>query len=71
MGSKSGGFVQILVGAALVAASFRTGGAAYLGAAAGTVSTMAAGIGISFIAGGVFTMLSPRRKLKVMSKMAI
>lgn len=63
MGRKSGGFVQILVGAALIAASFWTGGAAgaaYLGAAAGTVSTMTAGIGLSLVAGGVSSMLSPK-----------
>lgn len=64
MGSKSSGFVQILIGAALVTGAVLSGGlgAAAAGTALGFGATAAAGIGVSLIAGGVSTMLSPKPK---------
>lgn len=65
MGSKSSGFVQVLVGAALIGVSFWAGGAAgaaYLGASAGTVATVTGGLGVSLLTSGLATMLSPKPK---------
>ncbi|WP_186107233.1 tail assembly protein [Burkholderia gladioli] len=57
MGSKSGGFFQIILGAALIAASFIPGLNVALWAGA---STMLLGLGASMALGGVIQMLSPQ-----------
>lgn len=57
-----GGFTQVLIGAALIAAAFATGGVS-IAAAGGLTSTMlggmAFGMGASLIIGGVVQMLTP------------
>ncbi|WP_186164249.1 tail assembly protein [Burkholderia gladioli] len=57
MGSKSGGFFQIILGAALIGASFIPGVNAALWSGA---STMFLGLGASMALGGVIQMLSPQ-----------
>lgn len=61
-GRKSGGFIQILVGAALIAGAMFIPGLA--AAAPGTMAAFGAtamtGIGLSLVAGGVASMLSPK-----------
>lgn len=65
-GSKRGGLTQIFVGAALIAASFFTAGAAaaigFSAAASAAAATAVAGMGISLAMGGVVQMLTPQPK---------
>lgn len=65
IGSKSGGLFQVVLGVVLVAAAYFSGGLA--ASAAGTSlafgASATAGIGISLIAGGLSSMLSPSPKV--------
>ncbi len=58
IGSKSGGLLQVIFGAVLVAAAFWTGGASM--AAWGALQTGMAMTGASMILGGIIQMLSPQ-----------
>lgn len=58
VGSKSGGLLQVIFGAVLVAAAFWTGGASM--AAWGALQTGMAMTGASMILGGIIQMLSPQ-----------
>ncbi|TBM09015.1 tail assembly protein [Hafnia paralvei] len=59
IGNKRGGLFQTILGAALIAAAFWTGGATI--AAWGTLSTGLAMTGMSLALGGVVQMLSPQQ----------
>lgn len=65
-GAKRGGLTQIFLGAALIAASFFTAGAAaaigFSAAAAASAATAVFGMGLSMAVGGVVQMLSPQPK---------
>lgn len=62
-GAKSGGFLQIIIGAAALVAAFFTGGASLtMFGATITASSTLAGIGISMMLGGVVQLLTPQPK---------
>lgn len=62
-GAKSGGFLQIIIGAAALVAAFFTGGASLtMFGATITASSTLAGIGISMMLGGVVNLLTPQPK---------
>ncbi|MWN91250.1 tail assembly protein [Gilliamella sp. Pra-s65] len=64
-GAKSGGFLQIIIGAAALVAAFFTGGASLtMFGATITVSSTLAGIGISMMLGGIVQLLTPQPKFK-------
>lgn len=62
-GAKKGGLFQVILGAALIAAAFITGGASM--AAWGPMSSTMFGVGVSLALGGVAQMLSPQPKLNI------
>lgn len=64
-GSKKNGMVQAILGAALIVASFYTGGlTSYIGAsAASAVGSAAFSVGVSLALGGIAQMLSSQPKL--------
>lgn len=67
-GSKSGGLLQIVVGAVIMVAAFYTGGASF--ALMGTFATSAFMMGGAMVLGGVMQMLSPQQggsKLEIQS----
>lgn len=57
-GAKSGGFMQIIIGVALIGAAFISGGALSF-AALGTFESALAVAGVVSILGGIVTLLSP------------
>jgi predicted phage tail protein len=59
-GGKEGGFVQIVIGATLIAVSFALGGP--VGASATWASVMAFTAGTSLVLGGVMQLLAPAPK---------
>lgn len=65
-GSKNGGFTQILLGAAIIAIGFLTGGIGFSLAAGltttGVAGSLALSIGVGLIMGGVVQMLTPQPK---------
>jgi predicted phage tail protein len=62
-GSKSGGMLQIIIGAIALVAAFFTGGASLtMFGATITASSTLAGIGISMMLGGVVNLLTPQPK---------
>lgn len=65
-GSKNGGLFQVILGAALIAASFYTGGLATAGymlpATAANLGTAVFAFGFSMALGGVVQMLSPQQR---------
>ncbi|OCG66614.1 phage tail protein [Gilliamella sp. Nev5-1] len=64
-GAKSGGFLQIIIGAAALVAAFFTGGASLtMFGATITASSTLAGIGISMMLGGIVQLLTPQPKFK-------
>jgi len=62
MGSKSGGLLNIVLGAALIGAAFLTGGASLAASGvvfSGLAGQVAFGLGVSMLLGGVSQLLSP------------
>ena len=61
-GAKSGGWFQVILGAALViGAGFLTGGTAFAALGAGGVGGFVASVGASMFLGGVIQLLSPQQ----------
>lgn len=63
IGSKSGGLFQVVLGVVLVAAAVWFTGGAAAGSALAIGGQVTTGIGISLIAGGLSSMLSPSPKM--------
>lgn len=69
-GAKSGGFLQVVIGAAIIGAAlmFPPAGVGMLGMSAATTATVGTalmGIGISMALGGVVQMLTPQPKMNI------
>ncbi|WP_241616890.1 tail assembly protein [Rosenbergiella epipactidis] len=69
-GAKSGGLLQMVIGAAVLGAALWAGPAGFMAlglgtAAAGTAATALTGIGISMALGGVVQMLTPQSKMSI------
>ncbi|WP_241610126.1 tail assembly protein [Rosenbergiella epipactidis] len=69
-GAKSGGLLQVVIGAAVLGAALWAGPAGFMAlglgtTAAGATATALTGIGISMALGGVVQMLTPQPKMTV------
>ena len=66
-GAKSGGLLQVVIGAAALVGAYFTAGSSLtlLGLSATSVSTALTGIGLSMALGGVVQMLTPQPKYAV------
>ncbi|SEQ28072.1 Phage-related protein, tail component [Rosenbergiella nectarea] len=68
-GAKSGGLLQVVIGAAVLGAALWAGPAGFaaigFGSASAAASTALTGIGISMALGGVVQMLTPQPKMSV------
>lgn len=61
-GAKSGGWLQVILGAALViGAGLITGGGAFAALGAGGIGGFVAGVGASMFLGGVLQLISPQQ----------